>query len=240
MLLSGNATQIAEQLASVLGVTPINLTAVMVGLGPPVSSVRYYKTASGSEIITTFVDGVFVRLDYRSPIQSARAGTFTPLNASAGALKILAGIGLQIVTDRLIVMDENFSPQRYAFSWNPAYAGIHINGTLVKNGDGSYLIEGYDLNFEFDPQSGIPTRIVLTRPNWYTVGDGFPLNVSALQAAQIATTYAQGLGMTTISQPLVNFVVIDGSLYYVVTVGNSSQAFNLVINPRTGEVGLPS
>jgi hypothetical protein len=46
--------------------------------------------------------------------------------------------------------------------------------------------------------------------------------------------------MSTISQPQVSFVVVHDSLYYVVAVGNDVQAFNIIVNPRTGEVGLPS
>ena len=49
-----------------------------------------------------------------------------------------------------------------------------------------------------------------------------------------------GLGMSTISQPQVSFVVVHDSLYYVVTVGNDVQAFKIIVNPRTGEVGVPS
>ncbi len=245
VLLSSNATQIAEQLASVLGESPVTLTGVMPPHGPNDSILAYqttydYSTAAGSRIVVTFVQNVFYQVDYTSGASQLAQTRFTAINASASALKVMAGMGLPTRTDQLMVQIENFSPQNYTLQWGAAYSGVAIDGTLTKSFDGSYFIQGNSVYFEFNPQSGLQTRIILIGPYWYTVGDGFPLIISPLQAAQIAASYAQGLGMSTISEPVVSFVIIHNSLYYAVTVGNSAQQFELIINPRTGEVGLPS
>ncbi len=246
VLLSANATQIAEQLASVLGESPVTSTGVVLPHGPNDSILAHqatynFSTSSGSRITITFIQDVFYQLDYVSGVKGAQStATFTPLNATAAALKILAGMGVPTRTDRLMVQAENLiSSQDYLFQWAPAYAGIPISGTLVKNFDGSNVIQGNSVYFEFNPRSGSPTRIILISPYWYTVGDGFPLTISPLQATNIAATFAMGLGMSDINNPQVNFVVVHNSLYYAITIGNSAQQFELIVNPRTGEVGLP-
>jgi hypothetical protein len=241
-LLGSNATQIAQQLALLLGETPLTPDGVVQQTTLSTATVVYnYKTSSGSHVAITFIQNRFYQLDYQSLVQNAKSsGAFSPLNASASTLKVLAGMGLPSATDRLAIQIEVFSQQRYVLQWGAEYAGVPIEGTLSTNPDGSFFIQGNSVYFEFSPQSGQPTRIILISPYWYTVADGFPLAVSSLQAAHIAASYAQGLGMSTISQPQVSFVVVHDSLYYVVAVGNDVQAFNIIVNPRTGEVGLPS
>jgi hypothetical protein len=243
-LVVGNATQIAQQIASVLGEAPVTLTSELLGNSSHSPFNTYnYATAGGSRITVTFIQNSFYQLDYENLGGSpgGGGGAFTALNASANALKILSGMGLPTATDRLSLRLEVSSPQMYVVEWGQAYAGVPIEGTLTNIPYGIFSTQESSVHFEFNPQTGRPTRILLMSPYWYAVGLDFPLIVSSVQAANIAAAFfAERSGTTTFSVSRVGFIVVTGSLYYVVTIGNNGQGVDLIVNPKTGEVGLPS
>jgi hypothetical protein len=80
--------------------------------------------------------------------------------------------------------------------------------------------------------------------HWYVVPPSFGLSVQPSQAVSIAVGVASSqLNMSQISYTNVAFVVVQGHLYYYVSVrGGESRLiqYSIYVNPRTGEVGFPS
>jgi hypothetical protein len=77
--------------------------------------------------------------------------------------------------------------------------------------------------------------------NWYQIPSHFPLAVSPPDAINSAVEYAiSSLGMQSIVSAQVAFIGVQDHLYYAVTLTSYGYAYILVVNPRTGAVGLPT
>ncbi len=91
-------------------------------------------------------------------------------------------------------------------------------------------------------------RVTIMGSLWYRIPSNFPLEIDAQEVIDIATGYARNSlkmgGIYPSPSPYqiepVMFVVVQDHLYYLATLTNSSGGYQIFVNPRTGEVGMPT
>lgn len=236
VLLSNNASQIANSVASSLNALPITLTGVTSGES------FHFRTANGSSIIVTLVQGSFYRLDYSSnststPGSSSRFGIE---NASESAASMMTNLGVPASSVNWVDQEFYLSPSTYELKSSQSLQGVPLTGALVTNSSGNYVLS-ISAAFQFNPQSSLLTGMTILSADWYQIPSGFPLQNGPSQAITLAADYAVGsLGVTTIASAQVSFVGVQNHLYYAVTLATGSTSYILFVNPRTGEVGLPT
>lgn len=247
VLSSGNATEIAGRLAAALEELPVVETGTPelcadCWNGTSYSGTYTYKTAEGSSIAVTVVQGSFYELDYGiGPAPSSVLGhRFSVLNASVTAASIMTSLGVPM--ENISVMDQRFSlsPSVFELEWSQSMEGLPIAEALLAKG-GSGQMRNVSASFRFNPGLSQLTGITITGADWYEIPSGFPLLVTAPDAVNLAADYATNLlGVTNIASARVAFAAVQNHLYYSVTLASGNSRYLLFVNPRTGEVGLPS
>ena len=79
----------------------------------------------------------------------------------------------------------------------------------------------------------------------YRIPSNFSLKIDVRKAIEIASDYLRNIlkKATTFSNPFGQpalFVVVQDHLYYLVTLYNSYEGYEIFVNPGTGEVGMPN
>ena len=254
VLSTNNATLIAERLAYALDELPI--TAI-VG-GDVAGGYNDFKTAKGSWINITKgetpllppIEIFYYRWDWppSSPIcwdqpDGVPLPNFNRTIAEERMKQIMSALGVEANYVNLT--------NRYVYStpscvdWEQSSFGTPFRGTMVKyyrEGEYFYHFHSCSFYFEFHPPDMRLLRINEMGQLWYRIPSDFPLEIDAQKAIDIATDYARNsLKMGGIGSPSpVVFIVIQDHLYYLVTVANPTGGYEIIVNPRTGEVGMPT
>ncbi|MGQ9782249.1 MAG: hypothetical protein ACUVQ8_08460 [Nitrososphaeria archaeon] len=116
----------------------------------------------------------------------------------------------------------------------------------MKTSEGAEVFAQSRFEFGFYPPNGELLKINILGSLWYHIPSNFPLNVTSRKAIDMASDYLRNMLKTDVAtftnpfgQPVL-FVVIQDHLYYLVTLYNSSSGYEVIVNPRTGEVGMPT
>jgi hypothetical protein len=240
---STNASAIAESLASQLNELPIYLVSQQLptcsGNTILCTQATYlYRTAAGSNITVTLIQGEFYELAYITQdyweltygnATSATGPAFSTTQADGEVQQIMNdafGVPLQNLT----VVDQfppSLSPTDYVVQWVQGYDGVPIASSVVY--------------FEFYPPTSELTRmIIIEGTGWYQIPSDFPLSIQASTALSAVEGYAANtLHMSSITYTDVSLQVVDDQMYYAVTVSNYTNGYILFVNPRTGEIGFP-
>ena len=241
---STNASAIAESLASQLNELPIYLVSQQLptcsGNTILCTQATYlYRTAAGSNITITLMQGEFYELDYITQdyweltygnATSATGSAFNTTQADGEVQQIMNdafGVPLQNLT----VIDQlppHLGPTDYVVQWGQGYGGTPIANSGV-------------VYFEFYPPTSELVRLIITEgTGWYQIPSDFPLSIqasSALDAVEGYATYT--VRWNSIAYTDVSLQVVDCQMYYAVTVSNYVYGYLFFVNPRTGEIGLP-
>jgi len=242
VLLSDNATQIAEWAASLLGEAPATLQSEIPPSGPNNTILAYqaiydFRTAAGSEVVITYLYGQFYELEYRISGTAANPPTIT--NATRFADQLLSGPGLPV---------QNLTFQSQVTSPGPGFTdiqlvqklqGLPFAGTLAANFDGSHYVEEGTVEVLIGPTDDHLNRLFLFTPYWYAIPQSFPLVVGPSQAAGAALASIPNSNQSGFVAN-VSFAGVSGHLYFLVEASNYQVSYYVFVNPRTGAVGFPT
>lgn len=202
-----------------------------------------FETAKNSTIAITFIDDRFYQLTYTVKERIDRKvevlnPNFNPIEKIEYAKKVVSSLGI-----RIDLLDESFPktlyPSIFHVSWTQKYRNVTI-GTLVKDWAGNLVIEPSIISFTFYPETGKLISLTIVSPHWYIVPSNFPINISPNEATSIAKDHITKYTLIKeITFAQTNFIVIKNHLYYIVTLYGDKGSYNVIVNPRTGEVGFP-
>ncbi|MBI2938412.1 MAG: PepSY domain-containing protein [Thaumarchaeota archaeon] len=258
ILLTGNATQIAQRLASALNELPITLVSEQMPHGSnntinAFQATYNYRTSKDSHISITFLywnnQFQFYQLGYTvKNYTNLRSADITPNNSSMNVTKaessaeqIMSGLGIPFAQVTLVNRNPLYSSATdYMVEWVQGYKGIPMSGTIVTNWAGGRSTVPSTLELEFYPPTGELIGISIFGPYWYLIPASFPLDVQPSTAISTAVNTANSqLNMSQVTYTNAALVAMHGHLYYVISVGNGIIEYSIYINPRTGEVGFP-
>ena len=268
VLSSYNATLIAESLAYALGEHPVT-TVVGGDVAGGYNDFRTAKGSwinitKGDTPLYPQIEIFYYRWDWTpsSPIaweqpapqyatSSVPFPNFNHTVAVERSQQIMSILGVPANYINLTESDGYIYSTPSAIIWNQGSFGTPFGGTMVKilmYGDDAYYFLGSSFAFEFHPPDMRLLRVTIMGSLWYSIPSSFPLKIDAQKAIDIATDYAKNtLKMEGIypkpspylMEPVV-FVAAQDCLYYLVTLTNPSGGYQIFVNPRTGEVGMPT
>lgn len=257
ILLTGNATRIAQRLASALNELPVTLVSEQLPHGPnntvnAFEATYNYRTSKDSHIGITFLywnnQFQFYQLGYTvKDYTNLRDGTapnnpsFNATKAERSAEQIMSGLGIPFAQVTLVNRNPVYISTTYStVEWVQGYKGIPVSGTLVTDWGGSRITVPSTLQLEFYPPTGELIGISMFGPYWYLIPASFPLDVQPSTAISTGVSIANSqLNMSQVTYTNAALVAIQGHLYYVISVGNGIIQYSIYVNPRTGEVGFP-
>lgn len=257
ILITGNATQIAQRLASAFNELPVTLVSEQLPYGPNNTKNAFqatynYRTSKDSRIGITFTylnnQFQFYQLGYTVKDYTNLTSVTVPNNpsfntnkAGQSAEQIMSDLGIPFAQVTLVNRKPSYiSTTDYAVEWVQGYKGTPLSGTLVTDWGGSRITVTSTLELEFYPPTGELIGISMFGPYWYLIPANFPLNVQASTAISTVVSMANSqLNMSQLTYTNAAFVAIQGHLYYVISVGNGIIEYLIYINPRTGEAGFP-
>jgi hypothetical protein len=243
LLLSNNATNIAQWVASQLEDTHVALVSTIPPQGPNNAILAYqtvydFRTATGSEIVVSYLYGQFYELDYRIPGTSSNPPYVA--NATELADRILSGPGSAVQNLTFQTQVSSAGPQFEDVRLAQTFNGTAISGALAENFDGSHYLEGSTFELLLGPSPNHLNRLFLISPDWFRVPTSFPVVFPPSEAAHSALFALNYLSSKSVWGTSVDFAAVSGHLYYLVTATNSTGSYYVFVNPRTGQAGFPT